>query len=259
METQKGSLSRGNYVTIGRMKIIERALRGAPTLVFLDLEATQISHETIEIGAIMVDVEEGGRIRKKHQPFTCYVQPKNPIGRVVRNMTGIDEKLLREKGVPFKTALELFRSYLGHRVKSCLYLTWGPSDISILEHSLKYSPDGDELFIQSVKRHHLDFQAFLKTYVQDANGNPLSLHNAMAVFGLAAEGHEHDASTDAMSLERLYEATIASPAILEREYAKTLSHFRKLPLPLLRVLNAIHEGETVDREKWISYIRETFK
>ena len=101
MEAQKGSLSRGNYVTIGRMKIIERALRGAPTLVFLDLEATQISHETIEIGAIMVDVEEGGRIRKKHQPFTCYVQAQNPIGRVARHMTCIAEQLLRVKGVRF--------------------------------------------------------------------------------------------------------------------------------------------------------------
>ncbi len=241
------------------MKIIERAIRGAPTLAFIDLEATQISHETIEIGAIMVDVEEGGRIRKKHRPFACYVQAKNPIGRVVRSMTGIDEKLLKEKGVPFKTALELFRSYLGYRAKSCLFLTWGPGDISILEHSLKHSPDADGLFIQSLKRRHLDFQAFLKTYVQDANGNPLSLHNAMAVFGLSADGHEHDASTDAVSLERLYEAAISSPAILEREYAKTLSHYRKLPLPLLRLLNAIHQGESVDREKWISYIRETFK
>ncbi len=240
------------------MKIIERALRGASTLVFLDLEATQLSHEAIEIGAEMCEVDPQGNPRKSHPPFRVYVKAKHPIGRLVRTLTGIDERLLKEEGTSFQRALDALKHYIGYRLDETLFLTWGPSDIQILEATRKQS-EADDSFLRFLYRRHLDFQAFLKTYVQDGNGNPLSLHNAILAFSVPFKGREHDATSDAMSLFRLYQAVISSPDVLEREYMKTLSHYRKLPLPLLRVLEAIQEGKTVDRPMWELFVRECFK
>ena len=241
------------------MKIIERALRGASTLVFLDLEATQISHETIEIGAVMADVDGEGKVRKTYPSFKKYCRAKRPIGRLVSSMTGIDERLLQKEGVTFPEALESLRKYTGYHRENALFLTWGPGDISILECTLKYSPLEDLSFIRFIKRRHLDFQSFLRTYVQDGHGNPLSLHNALAAFRVSPSLHEHDATSDAESLFHLYEAVISSPSILEWEYMKTLSHFGKAPAPLLKVVSDLRDGKTVTPEDYENYVRETFK
>ena len=45
------------------MKQLLKALRGRQCLVFLDVEATQIHHEIIEIGAVKALLDEG------YQPF----------------------------------------------------------------------------------------------------------------------------------------------------------------------------------------------
>lgn len=242
------------------VKILSRALRGSPYLCFVDLEATQFSHECIEIGAKLVSIDPDGSIRREFPAFRQYVKAKRPIGKFVSEMTGITEERLRKEGLPFPDAIEAFKKYVGsYRLDDTLYLTWGPGDITILNSSMEHSHGADERFLRICQKRHLDFQSFLKTYVQDNNGNPLSLHNALLAFGIEAEGREHDASTDANSLYHLYRTMIENPQILEREYMKTLSHFRKMPAPLSRLLDAIFDGKTVDMEMFTSYVRDTFK
>ena len=88
------------------MNAIKKLLKGHRTLVFLDLEGTQFSHEIIAIGAVKVKVDEQGKIEKgAPKTFKCYVKCMGTIGKFITNLTKIDETILKEQGltlVPLK-------------------------------------------------------------------------------------------------------------------------------------------------------------
>ena len=51
------------------MKKFEKLLKGHKSLVFLDFEGTQFSHEMIAIGAMHVVIDRHGFIKKHKKPF----------------------------------------------------------------------------------------------------------------------------------------------------------------------------------------------
>lgn len=241
------------------MKILNKAIKNADCLVFMDLEATALSHELIEIGAYRVLLHDDGTPKKIHPPFKRYVKAKSPIGKIVVDMTGITEETLKRNAIPFEKAMEDFRDYVGNYWKSARFLTFGPHDMVILHSTMAINRDANPEFVRHISGRYLDFQGFLSQYIQDRNGNPLSLSNYLKTFELSFEGQEHDACADAYNLYRLYESLFKRKDVLIKQYEMTLSHNHKLPTPLKEAFRRLNEGEDLTVEKWRKAIGETFE
>lgn len=242
------------------MKILDRKLRKKRCLVFVDLEGTGYSHEMIEIGAYLTVIDEEGKIKKINKPFKRYVLAHHPIGHFVENMTGINEKLLQKEGKPYPDVLKEFRKYVGKWWEDCLFVTFGNHDLVIFNRSFEESKGlASEVFTKQINRNNLDFSAFLAPYVQDLNGNPLSLANYLKTFEVAFEGKAHDAVNDAYNLLLLYKAVLNRPDILKNEYMKTLTHYHHAPQPVSKMIKKLTEGETVSPEQWEIMVGETFE
>ena len=107
------------------MKALDRHINHAKTLCFLDLEGTQFSHEMIALGAVKATLRKDGTIRKIHRGFYTLVKPKNRIGKVVTDLTGITEADVKKSGVPFRVAMEKLKKYMGREFTKCYYVTFG--------------------------------------------------------------------------------------------------------------------------------------
>lgn len=81
------------------MKILQNEFPKTDKLLFLDLEGTQYHHEIIEIGAILVSLDDEKRIDRsipfKH--LKVYCKPHEEVGKVVTDLTGITEDIISEK------------------------------------------------------------------------------------------------------------------------------------------------------------------
>ena len=241
------------------MKTLENEIKGIRTLVFLDLEGTQFSHEMIEIGAYRVSLRDDLTIKKVHRPFKSYVKAKHGIGRVVTKLTGITEETLQKKGVPFRVVQQELKRYLGRDWSKCLFVTFGSHDLRIIMQSALSNLDSNADAAHYVVKHDFDLQDFIARYVKDDNGNPLSLTNYLKVYHIPFEGQAHDAETDAYNLMLLYKAFIANPAINEMEYKKTLSRLHHLPIPVQHILSKLTNGNSITPKDWDDEVKESFK
>ena len=242
------------------MKIFEKAIQNTHCLIFMDLEATATSHELIELGAYRVLIDEARKPIRISAPFKCYVKAKNPIGRIVTNMTGITEEKLKKEGLPFEAAMNRFHQFVGGYWKGARFVTFGSHDMVILHSSLAMHGDAmDPELVYRIIDSHFDFQAFLSQYVQDRNGCPYSLHNYLNIFEVPFEGQEHDALADAFNLYHLYKASLERKDILTKQYELTLSHFKKIPTPLKEAFRRLSEGEDLTVERWKKCVEDTFR
>ena len=82
------------------MKKFERLLKGHKPLVFLDFEGTQFSHEMIALGAFNT-TDSRGFIKKTKKPLKIYVKAHNRVGKIVTELTGITDEMLKEKASHF--------------------------------------------------------------------------------------------------------------------------------------------------------------
>ena len=114
------------------MKKFERLLKGHKSLVFLDFEGTQFSHEMIAIGAMHVSIDRNGRIKKHKKPFRIYVKAHNRVGKIVTDLTGITDEMLKQKGVSFFTAMSELKKYVGLSFRKSSFITFGSHDMKIL-------------------------------------------------------------------------------------------------------------------------------
>ena len=91
----------------------------------------QIRGEIIQIGAVRIT--EAGEIADE---FQALIRPKfyRHLNRRVSKLTGIKENQLRDEGVAFPEAMELFRNWCGEDI---VFLTWGFDDIGILRENLQ--------------------------------------------------------------------------------------------------------------------------
>jgi inhibitor of KinA sporulation pathway (predicted exonuclease) len=237
------------------MKALDKVLREKKYLIFVDLEGTQFTHEMIEIGAYAVALNPDGTVKKIAPGFQRYVKATNPIGPVVRNLTGIEEKTLKEKGISFPAAMSAFEEYLSKYRGKCLYVTFGNHDLCIINQSVYYSGDASKDFAHEINKNYLDFSDFISRYIKDDRGNPLSLTQYLELFKVPFEGRAHDALADAYNLIDLYSAFLSQKDIVEREYEKTLSHLNHLPTPIGTLIKKLNEGEAVTPEDWKKAVR----
>ncbi len=145
----------------------------------------QIRGEIIQIGAVRMN-EDGG----VEDEFQIMVKPKfyRHLNRRVSKLTGIKESQLRDQGVPFPEAVDLFRSWCGPDI---IFLTWGFDDIGILRENMRlYSLD--ESFTDRWYNAQMIFNA-----QTDGSNSQKALKTALEIFEIPPSRPAHDALGDA--------------------------------------------------------------
>ena len=144
-----------------------------------------IRGEIIQIGAVRVTEDQ-----RVCDEFQVLIKPKyyRHLNRRVSKLTGIKEPRLREEGVPFPEAMELFRTWCGENV---VFLTWGFDDIGILRENL-------QLFNIPTGWTDRWYNAQMIFNAQtDGSTAQKALKTAMEMFGIQATRPAHDALGDA--------------------------------------------------------------
>ncbi len=241
------------------VKSLEKALRGFKTLVFLDLEGTQFSHEVTEIGAYKVTLNEDLTVKKISRPFRCYVKAKNPVGPFVSQMTSITDELLRNEGLPFRFAQQALRKFVGKEWFNCLFVTYGNQDPTMMLNSLKYNPDGFAEDVKIFKNRNLDFCALLSEYIRDQKGNVLSLAHACEALQSPFEGKAHDALTDARNLISLYSSFIARKDLLKEGYLRLIQQGKANSSSVKKAAQYLASGRDVTNAQFQAWIEEELK
>ena len=238
------------------MKKFERLLKGHKSLVFLDFEGTQFSHEMIAIGAMHVSIDRNGYIKKHKKPFRIYVKAHNRVGKIVTDLTGITDEMLKQKGVSFFTAMSELKKYVGLSFRKSSFITFGSHDMKILSSSISYSFDFPKETVQAIQQNYIDFSAFIAEFMKDDKGNPLSLVRYCQAFGVKEAGPAHDPAVDAENLAWLYDATMRNSNLLLEEYKKVLKSFNHFPLPVCNVVKKLANNEDVTAEEFDEEIKK---
>ena len=238
------------------MKKFERLLKGHKSLVFLDFEGTQFSHEMIAIGATHVVIDRHGYIKKHKRPFKVYVKAHNRVGKIVTDLTGITDDMLKQKGVSFFTAMSELKKYCGLAFRKSSFITFGNHDMKILSSSISYSFDFPKEIVQCIQQNYIDFSAFISEFMRDDKGNPLSLIRYCDAFGVPQAGPAHDPAVDAENLAWLYDATMRKSDILIEEYKKVLKSFNHFPAPVSSVIKKLANNEDVTSDEFEKEIKD---
>ena len=238
------------------MKKFERLLKGHKSLVFLDFEGTQFSHEMIAIGATHVVIDRHGYIKKHKKPFRIYVKAHNRVGKIVTELTGITDEMLKKNGVSFFTAMSELKKYCGLAFRKSSFITFGNHDMKILSSSISYSFDFPKEIVQCIQQNYIDFSAFIGEFMRDDKGNPLSLIKYCDAFGVKQAGPAHDPAVDAENLAWLYDATMRHSEILLEEYKKVLKSFNHFPQPVSNVIKKLANNENVTSDEFDKEIKD---
>ena len=238
------------------MKKFERLLKGHKSLVFLDFEGTQFSHEMIAIGATHVIIDRHGYIKKHKKPFRVYVKAHNRVGKIVTELTGITDEMLKKNGVSFFTAMSELKKYCGLSFRKSSFITFGNHDMKILSSSISYSFDFPKEIVQCIQQNYIDFSAFIGEFMRDDKGNPLSLIRYCDAFGVKQAGPAHDPAVDAENLAWLYDATMRHSEILLEEYKKVLKSFNHFPQPVSNVIKKLANNENVTSDEFDKEIKD---
>ncbi|NLB48466.1 MAG: hypothetical protein GX813_01270 [Erysipelotrichia bacterium] len=238
------------------MKKFKRLSKGRKSLVFLDFEGTQFSHEMIALGAVQATINRHGYIRKTKKPFKLYVKAQNRIGKIVTALTGITEDMLKEQGVSFFTAMQELKNYCGSYFKKSSFITFGSHDMKILSSTVSYSFNYPKDIVQVLQQNHIDFNAFINEFMRDDKGNSLSLVKYCEAFGVEERGVAHDPAVDAENLAWLYDATMHKNDLLVGEYKKVLKNFNHFPAPVDAVIKKLAAGEDVTHDEFEEEIKK---
>lgn len=238
------------------MKALEKQTRGVKHLIFFDLEGTGKSHEIIEIGAVVATLRADGSIKKVSRGFQTYVKAKHPIGKFVTQLTGITEEKLQKEGKSYHDAMNQFRKFCGRYMKSCMFVSFGRFDITLLEKTVYANFDDHAGFVKFIKRNYMDYSAFISTYIKDSKNNPMSLTNYLKFFNVNFSGTQHDALDDARNLGLLYQAFLDNPEKVSEAYKQTLSQLRHLPEPIRKVLIDLTNEKVISPEDWSKYVSD---
>ena len=241
------------------MQALEKILKGRKTLCFIDLEGTQFSHEMIAIGAVKVDVRKDGSVKKIHRGYYNLVLPKSRIGKVVTDLTGITEQMLKEDGVPFRVVIKDLKKYMGLYFSKCLFVAFGSHDFRIMSQSLAHNLDVNKEDVETIIKHQFDLAEFLSSYIKDDKNNTLSLANFLKIFNIEFKGKQHNALADTLNLVYLYDAFLKNKEIVVNEYRKTLGMIRHLPEPIHLAVEKLSRKEDVSAEEFESFIRNSLK
>ena len=238
-----------------KMKKLEKLLKHHKKILFLDFEGTQYSHEMIAIGAVAVTVDKKGLIKNRKLPFKIYVKAKNKVGKYVTELTGINDDILAEKGVPFDKAMEELKKYAGLSFKKSSFITFGNHDMRILSQSISHSLDYPKDICSQIQKNYIDYATFINEFLRDDNGNPFSLVHCCELFNLQLAGDAHDPAIDAINLANLYDAFLRNIPLVVEQYKKALPLYGHLPTPVSELLKKLNNNEAITLDNYDEEIR----
>lgn len=238
------------------MKKLERLLKKRTHIMFLDFEGTQFTHEMIAVGAVLVTLRSNGTIKRIKTPIKRLVKPKNKIGHIVEQLTGLDDVMVAKEGVSFRKALEDIKKYGGLTFKKCCFVAFGNHDLTILNQSIAYNMDYPKEICSMIQKNYIDFASFMNEFIRDDKNNPLSLVHACELFNVPLAGENHDPSVDALNLAHLYDAFLKNKMIVKQKYMTVLPRINHFPEPVVSILNKLNKGENVTPKDYDDYIRE---
>ena len=145
----------------------------------------QIRGEIFQIGAVRVT--EAGEVADE---FQVLIRPTfyRHLNRRVSKLTGIKENRMRDEGIPFPEAMDLFQTWCGSDI---VFLTWGFDDIGILRENLQLF-NMDTAFTDRWYNAQMIFNA-----QTDGSNSQKALKTAMEMLGIEATRPAHDALGDA--------------------------------------------------------------
>ena len=169
---------------------------------------TPIHGEIIQIGAVRLS-----QAQEVQDEFQILVRPKvyKKLNKKVSSLTGLKDAMLKENGVAFPDAVELFRRWCG---EDCVFLTWGFDDVRILRENLALFSLDD-----SWTERWYNAQMIFNKQTDGSNAQK-ALKTAMELMGIEATRPAHDALGDAY-----HTALICAGLNLRRgieEYGKSL-------------------------------------
>ncbi|HBR85877.1 MAG TPA: hypothetical protein DEA32_01675 [Firmicutes bacterium] len=243
------------------MKLLEQAIGPVRELVFLDLEGTQTSHETIAIGACSYICDEH-LLPVKGKPikiFKRFIRASSKVGKVVSDLTGITEDTLVSQGIDFNRAIsELIESTKipGGKRK---YITFGNQDIVMLKASTLKDTSGKAMaYYNHIRRNWFDFQDFVSRYVFDGRHVTYSQPKLLQIFEAEDLKHAHDPLYDAENLKNLFIAVSTKPEILIEWFLKNVENSRHSGKILKPIVDRLLSGETISPEKFSAFLKEYF-
>ena len=184
------------------MRLLKEEIGEPRELVFLDLEGTQLSHETIAIGACK---------------YFCGPDLLPLPGKKIQVF-----KRLKTEGITFHKALvELmtFTKCTGKKV----YITFGNQDLNMLYQSkIRANDQLCQDFYDHIKRNWFDMQAFVSRFVHDERHMTFSQPKLLEIYEAKNLQHAHDPLYDAENLMNLFIQVIKRPDITLREFKKNL-------------------------------------
>ena len=241
------------------MKSLLKLLNNRRHILFIDLEGTQFTHEMIAFGTVKVDLDRNYKIKKIYPGIKEYVKPVGSIGKFVEELTGINQKIISEKGISYKEAIEKIKKYCGPSFRKMAFMTFGNHDLRIFAKSLEASPDADKDAVHHICHSNIDMSMVLSQYVKDDKGNPYSLLNYLKLFGIEPIGRAHDPLNDAKDLMLLYKVVLKSDEKIYEEYLKVLRAMRHFPEPIHNAIIKLIDGEDVTSEEFKENVRNYIK
>lgn len=237
------------------MKALDSQLNGSKKIVFFDFEGTQYTQEIFAIGAIMVTLDNKSQIKSRSKPFRVIVNSYGEVGKIVEDLTNINDEIVNTEGISFEKAINKFSKYVG-KLSGIKFISYGNFDLRLLHVSAELNDMQEDKFIKYIFNNYFDYSTFLSRYVKSSKNSQLSLIDALKVFQITPEGEEHDPQYDSINLALLYEAVLKEKRILKDEYKKVLLRNPKLPIPILKCVKKLRNNESVTPDDFESFIEE---
>lgn len=243
------------------MKLLEEELGHPKELVFLDLEGTQLSHETIAIGACSYACDDDllPLPGKKVKIYKRYVKSVGRVGGLVSVLTGITDDILKKEGIPFEKAISELVEFSKCPSGKRKYITFGNQDISMLRVSTMNDPTGKaNQFYNHIKKNWFNLQEFISRFVYDQRHITYSQPKLLEIFQAENLEHAHDPLYDAENLMNLFISLIKKPEILCQWFLKNMYDGKNTGKVLAPLLQELVSGKDVSSERFFSYLREYF-
>lgn len=223
------------------MKLLSNQLKKVNYLLFLDIEGTQLIHEVIQLGAVLVPIDSEARILSDIKPieFKSFCIPHEPVGHYVTSLTGITDEIVNGSGVSFEAAMRKLNKLIGNLGSSLAIVVFGNQDSFMLNNSLVRAEENPFLtsFISYLQRNIFDFQSFLQKYVSNEKNQSYSLLKLLEIFKIEPHGRAHDPLNDAINLMNLYDKVSRSPEVLRDKFQEQLVKNPKKMLEIQDVLS----------------------
>lgn len=239
------------------MFALKKILKKSRTLVFLDLEGTQFSHEIIAIGAIKCKINDDLKIiEENNEKLLIYVKPKEAIGKIIKELTNLTDEFIEKNGYSFDNALIKIKDYVGEDFNNCTFVVFGSNDARMFIESEKHSHPLNRDICHTIVSKIFDYLAFISQFIRDEHNNTYSLVNYLSVFGKNPQGISHNPLNDALDLKSLYTCFLERKDIVKEEYKKLLNKHKIYPEPIKKILNKLDNDCVVTKEDFDNFISD---